>query len=535
MGSTDDMAHDDADLKRMRGHGPRLLILFSVFVIGACGLMYELIAGAVASYLLGDSVTQYSLVIGIFLAAMGLGSYLTQWVRNNLLGIFLKIQLAIGIVGGFSGMAAFAVFAYTDSITPVMLLITGTIGALVGMEIPLVIRLLKAEDALRVNVAQVLAVDYVGALAASIAFPFLVLPLLGLTRASLIFGMLNVLVATFGTAMFWHELPGRSRLAGWITACWIALGIGVAIADQSTTWLEDRLYQDDIILAETTPYQRIVITRWKQDIRLHLNGHLQFSTADEYRYHEALVLPALATVDGSASPLSVLVLGGGDGMAIRELIRHGAIERIDLVDIDRRVVELFRDQRQLAELNDHSLSDSRVHAHFEDAFVFLRNLDRLYDVILMDLPDPSGVATNKLYTRTFFGLALRRLTERGVLVTQASSPFYAREAFWCVERTVRSAASDLAGTIGMENAWPTIPYHVHVPSFGDWGFVLTGRRGPNQARWPADASVRFLTHSVFERARVFANDSGPIGEVTNELDDPVLVRLHNSGWARWNQ
>ena len=522
------------------GTGHRLLVLFSVFVIGACGLMYELIAGAVASYLLGDSVTQYSLVIGVFLAAMGFGSYLTQWIRTGLLSAFLRIQLAVGIVGGFSGLATFAAFAHTDEITPIVLAITGAVGALVGMEIPLVIRLLKHGTALRVNVAQVLTVDYMGALAASVAFPFLVLPLLGLTRAALAFGMFNVLIATFGTVTFWNYLPRRKSLCLWTAACWAVLAFGFAEAQRATTWLEDRLYQDEIIFAETTPYQRIVISRWENDIRLYLNGHLQFSSADEYRYHEALVLPALASAASSRGntkdPLRVLLLGGGDGLAARDILRFSNISQIDLVDIDRRVVQLFRENRLLANLNGGSLSDPRVHVHFEDAFVFLRNLtDTRYDVIIMDLPDPSGVSTNKLYTRTFFGLALRKLTKRGVLVTQASSPFYAREAYWCVVRTLETAAAEFSANDSHPETRAIIPYHAQVPSFGDWGFILAAGSVPPQSEWPPSAASRFLTFPVFARSQVFAPDSQRVKTAVNELDDPVLVRYHNAGWSKWNQ
>ncbi len=517
------------------GRSHRLLLLFSVFVIGACGLIYELVAGAVASYLLGDSVTQYSLVIGVFLAAMGLGSYLTQYVRRDLLVTFLRIQLAVGLIGGFSGLITFAAFAYTDEITPVVLGITGLIGILVGMEIPLVIRLLKHGSTLRVNVAHVLTVDYIGALAASVAFPFLVLPLLGLTRAALAFGLLNVLIAGFGTALFWRHLPQRISLCAWTVACWIALVLGFLAANRATTWLEDRMYQDDIILTETTPYQRIVVTRWRDDIRLYLNGHLQFSSADEYRYHEALVLPALASTATSRAPLRVLLLGGGDGLAVREILRYAAIERIDVVDIDRRVVELFRDNSLLAELNGGSLRDTRVHVHYDDAFAYLRrHTDARYDVVLMDLPDPSGVATSKLYTRTCFGLALRRLDAGGVLVTQASSPFYARDAFWCVVQTVEAAIAELPAKFRAAEQI-TIPYHVQVPSFGDWGFVLVAANIPREELWPNSESMRFLTWPVFEQSLAFAPDSGAVETEINELDDPVLIRYHEAGWSRWNQ
>jgi spermidine synthase len=378
----------------------------------------------------------------------------------------------------------------------------------------------------------VLSADYVGALLASVSFPFLILPLLGLVRAALAFGMLNVLIGTFGTSMFWHELSGRRSLAAWNVVAWCLLLAGLISAGSATSWLEDRLYQDEIILAETTPYQRIVVTRWRDDYRLHLNGHLQFSSTDEYRYHEALVLPSLSTAASLVrrpEGLRVLILGGGDGLAARQALSAARIDRIDLVDIDRRVVELFRDQAHLNRLNAGALSDPRLIAHFQDAMVFLREGSSQYDVIIMDLPDPASVATNKLYTTAFFGLALRRLSHQGVLVTQASSPFYARRTFWCIHHTLHEALSHLPGRGG-----EVIPYHAYVPSFGDWGFVMVVPDTLSQSVGLAIPG-RFLTEKVFAQARVFAPDVQQVPTDINRLDTPVLLRYHSQDWSRWGE
>jgi len=535
---TDPPGRPDSDSPPAADRRRRVLLLASVFLVGACGLVYELGLGAVASYLMGNSVTQYSLVIGAFLASMGLGSWLTQWVRHRLLGVFLRIQLVVGVAGGFSALAMFAAFAHAESITAVTLACTALVGTLVGMEIPLMFRILHHESALRVTAAQVLSLDYLGALAASAAFPFLLLPLLGLTRASLACGALNLLVGSLGTALFWNELEERRRLLGWNVVAWGLLGLGLSLAQSATTWLEDRLYQDEIILAETTPYQRIVVTRWRDDYRLHLDGHLQFSSKDEYRYHEALVLPALGAALGDAGnrqPLRVLVLGGGDGMAARELLASPRVGHLDLVDIDPRIVELFRDNPTLRRLNGGALSDPRVEVHFQDAMVYLRRSDASrHDVVIMDLPDPASVETNKLYAKTFFSLALRRLTDRGVLVTQASSPFYARRAYWCVVRTLQ-AAVDRRPAGGPRGPLTLVPYHVYVPSFGDWGFVMAGPRGlcGDDLRLPRQG--RYLTDSVFAQARVFPPDSERAPTEINRLDNPVLLRYHAADWSRWGE
>ena len=534
MSSSRSEERDQSSLGRRR----RLVLLVSIFVIGACGLIYELVAGAAASYLMGDSVTQYSLVIGAFLAAMGLGSWITQWFERDLLGVFLRVQFSVGIIGGFSSLAMFAAFAHLDDIMLVVLGFTAVIGTLVGMEIPLTIRLLREGSTVRVAVAEVLTLDYFGALAACVAFPFLVLPLLGLVRAALAFGTMNILIGSFGSALFWKELSKNRQIAAWNVSAWGLVIIGWMFSNSTTSWLEDRLYQDEIVWAETTPYQRIVITRWRDDYRLHLNGHLQFSSRDEYRYHEALVLPAVGALlddPGRTEPLDVLILGGGDGLAAQRVLATAAVNRIDLVDIDRRVVELFCDNPLLRQLNNGALLDARVKPHIQDAMVYLREAQS-YDLILMDLPDPTSVETNRLYSQTFFGLALRRLKPRGVLATQASSPFYARKAYWCVVHTMEAAIKRWpSAKHEPTNRTEIIPYHVLVPSFGDWGFVLVAPNEIANAGITLPSTGQFLTDEVFAQARIFAPDSRELQTEINTLESPVLLRYHNEGWSQWGE
>jgi len=517
----------------------RLFLLASVFILGACGLIYELIAGAAASYLMGDTVTQYSLVIGTFLAAMGVGAQLTRWVRRNLLSAFLKVQLTIAVLGGFSALIMFIAFPVVDTLTPVVLGLAGVVGTLIGMEIPLIIRLLRHGTILRINLADVLSFDYIGALIASAAFPFVVLPLLGLVRAGMACGLVNAMVAALGTLMFRRHLPNFGQLCVWNGVTFAMLIAGLFMADSTTTWLEDRLYQDEIIHAETTPYQRIVITRWREDVRLHLSGHLQFSTADEYRYHEPLVYPAvssaLAAVPDDGEDLRVLVLGGGDGLALQDVFRFPRIGHVDLVDLDQRVVELFRDNPTLAALNGNSLSDPRVESHYADAMAYLRKAEGdPYHVIIMDLPDPGTVSTNKLYAKTFFGLAFRQLHPNGVLVTQASSPFYATKAFWCIYHTMHSAVEDLSAVhAGLDRR--LVPYHVHIPSFGDWGFILAVPATPVQPNVDHLPEGQFLTREVFRQAQVFSPDMSEVETKINTLEHPVLMEYYLEGWKKWNE
>ena len=510
----------------------RCVLLLSVFVVGGCGLLYELVTGAAASYLVGDTVTQYSLVIGVFLASMGLGAWATQWIRNNLLDWFVIIQLVIAVVGGFSAIILFMSFAIFVDITPIVLTITAACGTLVGMEIPLVLRVFKGDQSLRTSVAHVLTLDYLGALVASILFPFVLLPMLSLVRAALAAGSFNGLVALLGTLFFWRELRAKKTILFCHVASWALLIAGWIFADSTTTFLENRLYPDEIVYAETTPYQRMVVTRraTNDDVRLHLEGHLQFSSTDEHRYHEALVLPALAS---ASNPKHVLILGGGDGLAIRTLLKSEAgqsIEHVDLVDLDPRVVDLFRTNEMLVQLNDSSLHDPRVNVINDDAFSFLRKTKNKYDVIIADLPDPSNIKVNKLYSVTFFRLALSHLEAEGTFVTQATSPWYARQTFWCIATTVESAIEKSKSPSPRQ----LVPYHIEVPSFGgDWGFVMVTAQKTNLDTIQLDQANQFLTPETFAAARSFPIDSSRMETSVNTLVDPVLVRYHSSNWSQW--
>jgi spermidine synthase len=314
-------------------------LLASVFVIAACGLVYELVAGAAASYLLGDSVTQFSIVIGTYLAAMGVGSYLSRYILSGLVARFFEIELAIALLGGVSATAMFIAFAHLgETFRFVLFGFVFLIGVLVGLEIPLVMRILRDRLGFRELVATVLSFDYLGALAVSLAFPLVLAPRLGLIRTAFLFGLMNALVAAWALYLFRAQLQPFAWRAAQVAFVVALLGAGLAGADRLTTFAEEELYADRILHAQSTRYQRIVVTKWRNDVRLFLNGNLQFSSADEYRYHEALVHPALATLPAARR---VLVLGGGDGLAVREILRYPQIESVTLVDLDPEMTRLF--------------------------------------------------------------------------------------------------------------------------------------------------------------------------------------------------
>jgi len=492
-------------------------LLASVFVIAACGLVYELVAGAAASYLLGDSVTQFSLVIGAYLAAMGLGSYLSRYIAAGLVARFFEIELAIALLGGISATVMFIAFAHLgDSFRFVLFGFVVVVGVLVGLEIPLVMRILRDRLGFRDLVATVLSFDYLGALAVSVAFPLVLAPRLGLIRTAFLFGLMNALVAAWALWLF----RGKLRPFGWralqVAAVAGVLGAGLAGADRLTTFAEEGLYADRILHAQTTRYQRIVVTKWRNDVRLFLNGNLQFSSADEYRYHEALVHPALAALPAARR---VLVLGGGDGLAVREVLRYSQIESVTLVDLDPEMTHLFASAPLLRALNGDALASPKVKVVNADAFKWLEQSTDHFDLVIADFPDPSNYSLGKLYTNAFYQMLERRLSARGIAVIQATSPLYARRSFWCIVATVEAA--------GLKAA----PYHALVPSFGEWGYVIASREpyAPPGRYLP---ELRFLTPEIEPTLFRFPKDMARVPAGVNRLNNQVLVQYYEAEWKR---
>ena len=256
----------------------------SVFFVAAAGLVYELIAGTLATYLLGSSVTVFSIVIGVFLAAMGLGAWLAQFARDSLTTWFVRAELLLALVGGLSALLLFVAYVVSQQGFIVVLgLVSVTIGALVGLEIPILLRIVESGSTVRLAVSRVLAVDYVGALLGSILFPLVLLPYMGLVRTAALLGLVNLAVAFVAMRLMADSLRGRRAMQAWGVIIGVVLSVVFATAGHTTSWAEDQLYDDPIVLAQTTPYQRMVVTQWRNDTRLYLNGHLQFSTDDEHR------------------------------------------------------------------------------------------------------------------------------------------------------------------------------------------------------------------------------------------------------------
>jgi spermidine synthase len=494
-------------------------LFLNVFIIAICGLVYELLAGTLASYVLGDSVTQFSLVIGIYLSALGVGAWLSRFIDQGLARCFIEVELGVALLGGVSAPLLFRSSEYTTFFHLLLYCIVFGIGILVGLELPLLMRIVKDQLEFKELVSRVLTFDYIGALVASVLFPLFLVPKLGLIRTSLVFGMLNACVGLWGTWLLQPSLKrGLTALRIRSVIVLVFLGAGLLQHKWLTSQAEDRLYPDQIVFAKTTPYQRIIVTKGRAGFQLFLNGHMQFSSADEYRYHEALVHPALTL---SGAPRRVLVLGGGDGLGLREILKHESVEAVTLVDIDREITSLAKRYIRLAELNHHSFDDPRVHVVNDDAMIWLEECGDQFDAVIVDFPDPSTYSLGKLYTTRFYRLLKKRLTENAAVAVQATSPLFARRSYWCIVRTMEAAGFQVR------------PYHVAVPSFGgEWGFVLAKKTG-FEPPVEAPPGLRFLDAGALKGMFALSADLGPVEVEINRLDNQVLVHYHDSDWWRW--
>lgn len=452
--------------------------------------MYELELVALASYLIGDSVTQASVVLSVMVFAMGLGALAAKRLRPHAAAGFGAIEAVLALVGGSSALALYAVFAWTgdwggmwaDGPRALLVAFSLTIGLLIGAEVPLLMELIqriRRQDA-GGAVADLFAADYVGALVGGLAFPFLLLPLLGQLSSALITGAVNAVVGgALVLGLFGGDLSRRAR---WllVIANITVLGIlasAAVLVDDFERAARHAVYGQDVRVAVQTDVQEVVITGGTggRPLDLFLDGRLRVSGRDARRYHEALVHPAM-----SGEHTRVLILGGGDGLAAREVLRHPGVHRVDVVEVDAGVVRLARRDPPLAALNDHVYDDDRVHVMTDDAFRWLRAAPpETYDVVISDLPDPGITASTKLYSQEFYGLARRALTPRGRLAVHAGPVSSRPRAFWTADTTLRAAGLRTAPyrVTGRDSGFTAGPDRSTRPTRApeDWGFILAAR------------------------------------------------------------
>ena len=492
-----------------------LLLGMVIFIMGGCGLAYEYTFSKFASDLLGNSVQQWAIVIGVMLFCMGMGAEIQRLVKpQQVLRVLVLSQIALALLGGFGPLCMLFSFAYEPYYFGLVYYgVVSLIGVLIGFEIPLISRLNENYSAdIRSNLARVLKMDYIGALAGAIMWIFVLPKFFTIHQIAYVLGFVSLLAVLLCLLCFRHQQHTTKGMYVGIAIAGAALGVGVSQTQGWSAKAEQRLFSDRVILAETTPYQHIVVTEsLSGHVRCYINGHIQFSSYDEALYHENLVHPVMSLVPGAAR---VLILGGGDGLALREVLKYPEVEEVILVDLDPAMTKLASEHPLFIKLNAGSLKHANVvvkesravqadgtqrliepHQRriqrrqvFEqgpeisvrniDAAAFAREPSGLFDVIILDFPDPSAPELAKLYSQHFYGALKSKLSAEGCMVQQATSPDRAKEAFLCIGRTLNAAG------------FSTLPYHDHVPSFGEWGWWI--------ARHEERVDVRPLKEEILE-------------------------------------
>lgn len=500
-------------------------------MIAICGILYELLISTITSYFQGSSILHFSIVIGLFLSFMGVGSFISKYIQEDLPVWFVRFEIVLSLVGGFSAFLLYFAFSMTAYFYGFAFLIIAILGAMIGVEIPILTRIVSQYDNIKDALANVLSFDYLGSLIASVAFPLLLLPMLGTMRTAFAIGIVNLGVAVMNTFLFKKELKRFKQFIIGEIVLGVVLIAGFIYSFQINAFYENYLYRDQVMLSEQSKYQNIVVTRWNKDLRLFINGNLQFSSMDEYRYHEPLVhVPMNLTTHRE----KVLILGGGDGLAVRELLKYKDIGQIDLVDLDPEITDLGKNHPVFTKLNENSLSDEKVKIFNQDAYKFIEKSPNIYNVIIIDLPDPSNESLGKLYSKEFYGLIKKVLAADGVVVTQSTSPYFAPDAFWCIHNTMDTVFET------------TIPYQTYVPTFGQWGFnVAVNDRGrfPNNAP-PADVVMNILKENITKEGLtlkymnpdmlpsmfVFGEDRKEKTTEINKLQSQILIGLYEKNW-----
>lgn len=493
-----------------------IALLFGTFVIAICGLVYELLESTLSSYLLGDSIYHFSLIIGLFMSSMGVGAWLSRFIEQNLEKAFIILQMSIAVLGGFSAFILFYAFAYIGNYEAFLYLVTIVLGTMLGIEIPLIVRILKESFSLKTNISNVFTMDYIGALFAALLFPLILVPQLGLMQTSFLFGGINLMVAV----MYWFifkEFLSWKYLLGMIFIA-MALILGFFQSNTLISFIEKKLYKTPIIYSKQTPYQKLIITSLKGRTQFYINGAIQFDSIDEHRYHESLVHPAM---NKAKTHENILIIGGGDGMALREVFKYDDIGKVTLVDLDPEITRLFKTHPLLSKLNHHAYDNPKITIVNQDAWKFMEHSQSLYDVIIIDLPDPNNISLSRLYSQSFYRLLSSHLSRAGAIVTQASSPMFSKKAFWSIAKTIE--ISDLHIT----------PYHTYIPSFGEWGFVLASKMIKPLDEIKNIKDLKYINTQSFKHMQYFDKDIERVEVKANNLSHHALIYYYNNGWEKW--
>lgn len=506
------------------------ILKLCLFATGLSGIVAEYILATLATYFLGDSVVQWTMVLSVMLFSMGLGSRLSKSMNENLLEKFIIIEFILSILVGISALAAYFLAAYLTAIGFVVYGFSIAIGLLIGMEIPLVVRLNDTFEELKVNVSLVMEKDYYGSLLGGVFFVFVGLPYLGLTYTPLVLAAVNFLVAMLLLVFMrdWIRPQRRPMIYVFSLLVVTVLVLGAIFAKPIVLFGEQMRYKDKVVYSAQSAYQKIVITQWKDNYWFYLNGNQQLSTLDEHLYHEPMVHPAMGL---TPDPQHVLILGGGDGCVARELLKYPNMGKITLVDLDGAVTDLARSNEFFLVMNDSALLSPKVNIINTDAYAYMEQTRDFFDLIIADFPDPKTIELSRLFSFEFYRLCYRQLRPHGILVVQAGSPYYATRAFECVHKTINAAG------------FSTIKLHNQIMSLGQWGWVLGSKSIPQDSLRTAlqrldfkGISTRWINQEAMQHITSFGK---PLVEMDtaaiqiNRVHAPVLNDYYLRGNWDW--
>ena len=434
----------------------------ALFATGFSGIVAEYILSTLASYFIGNAILQFTLIVSIMLFSMGLGSRLSKSFNSNIIFYFVITELILSVLVSFSAITSYLIYGFTNMSWVIIYLLSIIIGLLIGLEIPFATRINDEFEELRLNISNILEKDYYGSLLGGLFFAFIGLPYLGLTYTPFVLGFINLIVSFWLFYVLKNEISKRLRHLVSLLYIFVFVLIlaGVWFAKPLVLFGEQAKYKDKIVFSQQTKYQKIVITKWKNWHSLYINGNQQLSTFDEFLYHEPMVH---TTIGITKKRNNILILGGGDGCIVRELLKYNDIEHITLVDLDENMLRLGKELPVFKALNNNALNHVKVHTIVADAFTYLERCNTVYDVILVDLPDPNNIDLNKLYTKEFYSLCYKNLDDNGTFITQSGSPYYATKAFYCINKTLKSSG------------FYTLPMHNQILTLGEWSWII-GRK-----------------------------------------------------------
>ncbi|MEL0657869.1 polyamine aminopropyltransferase [Psychromonas arctica] len=561
------MQSNSLNSKKMKLVIDDALLILIMATLACCGLIYEYLLSHYSARILGSVETVIYAIIGIMIVSMGLGAFAAKKIKDAFQG-FVILELTVALIGCSATLFIASVIGFSQTLPQIIadtyqipndVLLKGDflasitwfsinlpyvfafiLGFLIGMEIPLIARIRETiyGHHLAHNAGTIYGADYIGAGVGAAIWVLFMLNI-EISQAAALTASLNLIAGFIFLVRFKQYLRHKVKLI--IGHLVLAVFI-VLIFVSGGHWqkqMQNMLYLDKVVYQTQTPYQNLVFTErllgggYEPIYNFYINGRLQFSSLDEYIYHEFLVHPAM---QASARHDNILIIGGGDGLALREVQKWNP-SHVTLIDLDPNLIALFKTPEtflpphlsdKIERLTQDSFNQPGVKVINDDAFIAIDRLlanKQSFDTIIVDLPDPSHPDLNKVYSVNFYYRLKHLLSGDGVIVVQSTSPFHAQSAFISIGKTLQEAGFN------------TEQYHQNVPSFGEWGWTIASKSGqkPSQRLTQfnqVEVPTKWLTLPLLKGAFVFNKDFYADKDKIkiNFLGTNALYQYHQKAW-----